>query len=266
MAHRGIREGLDLYFEELSRFFLILVFLDSRELGRHNRGWYLGAHRASGAYGPEALRPPAGTSRAQAPRDLAWASVTRHSRPSAARITGAFFVKPPRVCIAHCPPSRRSPQPGQWERPGGRRRRHELPPGTGGNRQWLGSDQGGPGWVPGAPFCLPEHYWPRQRPELGGRERAGTVRGRPSSGPEELAVCQVSPSPSTRDWRRGGARAPMRGAGVSDRIRRPGIEKSQPAGIIAHVQATNFQGYQTSKKRTLLAVCIYLYNGIQTYK
>lgn len=73
------------------------------------------------------------------------------------------LVSLPRGCAARFMSSRLWPQPGPRERPGDQRQRprHELLPGTGGDRQRLGSDQGGTSWVSGAPLCLPEHYRPR---------------------------------------------------------------------------------------------------------
>jgi hypothetical protein len=53
--------------------------------------------------------------------------------------------------------------------------RHERLPATSGDRQRLGNDQGGPGWDPGAPVCLPEYSGPVQGPY--GGQQAGAVCG-----------------------------------------------------------------------------------------
>ena len=116
----------------------------------------------------------------------------------------------------HFPRSPRSPQPGQSEQPGDRRRRRdELLPATSGDRQRLRSDQGGPGRVPGASVCLLEHCGPHQRPDV----RRRSVRGRPSGAAEKLAFHQVPPSPGGQDQVEGKAGERRGGTEARERIR-----------------------------------------------
>ena len=167
----------------------------------------------------------------------------------------------------HFPRSPRSPQPGQPERPGDRRRRrHELLPATGGDRQRLRSDQGGPGSVPGAPVCLPEHYRPRQRPDLGVRGRAGSVRGRPSAAAEKLTFHQVPPSPGGQDPRGGEVGGTQRrGLILRGRIRSEEQESLCQLSLLQTLEPQISEGTTYLKsEHHLLALSIQMYSNVQT--